>query len=153
MRKNSILLCALLSSATAFSQEVISSTGDTYSNANGIISFTIGEVIINTGTDGTNILTQGFHQTNWTFVGLEDFSPNYEVSVFPNPSTNVLTIKTSEFEGVSYNLYDALGQIVIQNKLSGAETMVEVKDLPTGSYSLTLVSNNENLKTFKLIKN
>ena len=153
MRKNSILLCTLLSSATAFSQEVISTTGDTYSNASGIISFTVGEVIINTGTDGTTTLTQGFHQTNWTFVGLEDFSPNYEVSVFPNPSTHLLTIQTSDFDGVSYNLYDALGQIVIQNKLSGAETLVEVSDIPTGSYSLTIVSNNENLKTFKLIKN
>lgn len=153
MTKKTVLLCTLLSSATAFSQEVISTTGESYSAANGSISFTIGEVVINTATDGTNILTQGFHQTNWNFVGLEDFSPDYEVSVFPNPSTDLLTIQTSKFDGVSFNLYDAMGKIVLRDELSAEQTILEVSELPTGSYSLTLVSNNENLKTFKLIKN
>jgi hypothetical protein len=51
--------------ASSFSsQEVVSAQGDSYSNTSGSIDFTIGEVVINTGTDGNNDITQGFHQTN-----------------------------------------------------------------------------------------
>jgi len=88
--------CYLIMKKTAFSlfttisvtaQEVVSTQGDSYSNASGNIDFTIGEVVINTGTDGTNDLTQGFHQTNWYFVGLEGHSPSYEATIFPNPTS------------------------------------------------------------------
>ena len=48
-------------------QEVVSTQGDSYSNASGSIDFTIGEVIITTGTDGTNDLTQGFIKPTGTF--------------------------------------------------------------------------------------
>ena len=71
-----LLLLGLLLPAVSFGQEVISSQGDSYSNASGSVDFTIGEVVIATGTDGNNDLTQGFHQTNWNFVGLEDHNPD-----------------------------------------------------------------------------
>ena len=40
----------------------------------------MGEVIINTGTDGAIDLTQGFHQTNWNFVSAEDYVRGYEAT-------------------------------------------------------------------------
>ena len=96
------LLAAFISA-----QEVVSTQGDSYSYGSGSIDFTIGEVIIKTGTDGTNDLTQGFHQTNWNYLGAEDHLPSYEAIIFPNPTGDVLNIKTSSFENVTYTLYDA----------------------------------------------
>jgi hypothetical protein len=151
--KNQIFLFVTFFAAFAASaQEVISSQGETYSNANGSIDFTVGEVVINTGTNGTNDLTQGFHQTNWSLVGLEDFAPNYEVTIFPNPTQDVLNIKTNTFENVKYTLYDARGKLVLQNILSAEQTPIQVSQLAPGSYSLTLDNETQNLKTFKLIK-
>jgi hypothetical protein len=95
------VLFSLLAAGSVSAQEVVSTQGDSYSNASGSIEFTLGEVIIATGTDGTNDLTQGFHQTNWNFVGLEDHALNYEAIIFPNPTQDVLNIRTSAFE----NLY------------------------------------------------
>ena len=69
MIKNIFVLSLLLTTLSAIAQEVVVTQGDSYSNASANIDFSIGEVIINTGTDGTNDLTQGFHQTNWNFVG------------------------------------------------------------------------------------
>mgnify|MGYP006091356443 CR=1 FL=1 len=152
MIKNTVLFLTLLTTTTVTAQEVVSTQGDSYSNGTGSIDFTIGEVIINTGTDGTNTLTQGFHQTNWNFVGLEDHLPSYAAIIFPNPTEDVLNIRTSTFENVRYTLYDAQGKLVMQNILSSEQTPIQVSQLAPGSYSLTLNNDTQNLKTFKLIK-
>tara|TARA_B110000977_G_C10846181_1_gene404002 strand:- start:278 stop:742 length:465 start_codon:yes stop_codon:yes gene_type:complete len=152
MIKNTVLFLTLLTTTTVTAQEVVSTQGDSYSNGTGSIDFTIGEVIINTGTDGTNTLTQGFHQTNWNFVGLEDHLPSYAAIIFPNPTVDVLNIQTSSFEGVTYTLYDGQGKLVLQDLLSAKQTPIEVSELAPGSYSLTLNNETQNLKTFKLVK-
>jgi hypothetical protein len=152
MIKNNLVFFSLLTTLTVSAQEVVATQGDSYSSATGSIDFTIGEVIINTGTDGANDITQGFHQTNWNLLGLENFAPNYEATIFPNPTQDVLNIKTSTFENVTYTLYDAQGKLVIQNILSAEQTPIQVSQLAPGSYSLTLNNETQNLKTFKLIK-
>ena len=152
MKKNTLVLFSFFASLAVSAQEVVSTQGDSYSNASANIDFTIGEVIIATGTDGTNDITQGFHQTNWNFVGLEDHAPNYEAIIFPNPTEDVLNIRTSTFENVTYTLCDAQGKLVMQNILSAKQTPIQVSQLAPGSYSLTLNNETQNLKTFKLIK-
>ncbi|MFT6443014.1 MAG: hypothetical protein ACJASQ_001110 [Crocinitomicaceae bacterium] len=152
MKKNTIVLFSLLTTLTVSAQDVVSTQGNSYSNASGSIDFTIGEVVINTGTDGTNDITQGFHQTSWNFLDVEDFAPNYEAIIFPNPTSDVLNIKTSTFENVTYTLYDAMGKLVLQDKLSAEQTPIQVSQLAPGSYSLTLNNETQNLKTFKLVK-
>ncbi|MFT6502434.1 MAG: hypothetical protein ACJASQ_002560 [Crocinitomicaceae bacterium] len=152
MIKNNLVLFSLFTTVSVSAQEVVATQGDSYSNANGSIDFTIGEVIINTGTDGSNYITQGFQQTNWNFVGLVDHSPSYEAIVFPNPTEDILNIKTSAFENVTYSLYDSHGRLVLQDKLSAEQTPIQVSQLAPGSYSLTLNNGAQYLKTFKLIK-
>lgn len=160
MKKNTIVLFSLFASLAVSAQEVVATQGDSYSNASANIDFTIGEVIIDTGTDGANDITQGFHQTNWNFLGVEDFAPNYEATIFPNPTSDVLNIKTSSFENVTYTLYDAQGKLVMQNILSAEQTPIQVSQLVPGSYSLELIFEEGNegpqsmskRKTFKLIK-
>ena len=152
MKKCTIVLFSFFAVFSVSAQEVVSTQGDSYSNASANIDFTIGEVVINTGTDGSNDLTQGFHQTNWNFLGVEDFAPSYEATIFPNPTEDVLNIRTSEFENVTYTLYDAQGKLVMQDILSAEQTPIQVSQLAPGSYSLTLNNETQNLKTFKLVK-
>ena len=152
MKRHTLVLFSLLATGTVSAQEVVSTQGDSYSNGSGSIDFTLGEVIIATGTDGTNDITQGFHQTNWNFVGVEDHALDYEATIFPNPTEDVLNIRTSTFENVTYTLYDAQGKLVLQDILSAEQTPIQVSQLATGNYSLTLTNETQNLKTFKLVK-
>jgi hypothetical protein len=85
MKKYTIVLFSLIAAISLSAEKVVSTQGDSYSKASGSIDFTIGEVVINTGTDGTSDLTQGFHQTHWNFVRLQDFALNYEALIFLNP--------------------------------------------------------------------
>ncbi len=152
MTSKLLIIPILLSGLLLNAQEVVSTQGDVYSNESGSIDFTIGETVIGTGTDETHEITQGFHQTHWNFVGLKDHAPNYEALIFPNPTEDVLNIKTSTFEQVTYTLYDAQGKLVLQDKLSAEQTPIQVHHLTPGSYLLTLHNETQRLKTFKLVK-
>lgn len=160
MKKSTFVFFSLFTTLSISAQEVVSSQGETYSNASGTIDFTVGEVIIDTGTDGTSDVTQGFHQTNWNLLNVEDHAPEYEVLIFPNPTQDVLNIRTSHFEHVTYTLYDAQGKLVLQDQLSGEQTLIQVSQIAPGAYSLELNFEEQNVgsldstkrKTFKLIK-
>lgn len=150
------LFCAAIfysSCLTLNAQEVISSQGDSYSNANGSVDFTIGETVIFSGTDGNHDITQGFHQTNWDFLGLEDHNPSVQVSVFPNPTEEFINVRTEGLEAGHYKMMDAAGRIVLTGELSHDETNLDVRKLDSGNYNLLLLSNGEPVKTIKLIKN
>lgn len=64
-----------------------------------------------------------------------------------------LTIKSEEFDGITYAMYDAQGRIVAAESLNSNETTIEVKDFAPGQYSLILFKQSQKIKTFKLIKN
>jgi len=153
MKKTAFVLFSVLSTLAVSAQEVLSTQGDSYSNASGSIDFTLGEVVIVTGTDGNNDLTQGFHQTNWNFLGVDNHEQNFEATVYPNPMGTELYIQTENFEFMSYVLYDATGRIVAENKLNALQTGIDVSTFAPSSYSLVLQDENQNkIKTFKLIK-
>lgn len=151
MKSLSFLFFCLFLVTIVSAQEVVSTQGDSYSNSSGIVDFTIGEVVINTLNDGSNDLTQGFHQTNWTITSVEDIS-NYDVSIFPNPTDDVINVKTSVFEGVYYLFYDINGKLLKEGNLTSGKTPIDVSQFAAGSYILTLNNKSENLKKFKLIK-
>jgi bacillolysin len=152
MKKNTLFLFFIFSTFIFSAQQVVSTQGDSYTGAAAKIDFTVGEVIVNLATDGTTTLTEGFHQTSWNFVSLENHVPTYEASIFPNPTAEILNIKTADFQGVTYSLYDGMGKLVLRDKLSSQQSAVQVSQLATGKYALILRSENQKLKTFQLIK-
>lgn len=153
MLKHFVTIFVIALSTSGKAQDVIATQGDSYSNSSGKIDFTIGEAIISTVSDANNTLTQGFHQTNWSFAGLEDYSPNYEVSIYPNPTENILNIQSSTFDNVQYTLFDVRGRRVINGIISQEITTIQVNHLLPGTYELVLTnSENIRLKTFKLVK-
>lgn len=152
MIKSNLLIVALSATTIAQSQEVVSSSGNSLSNSNGTIDYTVGEVITATHSNSSTI-TQGFHQTNWSLAGIEDQTPNVEVILYPNPVSTILNIETSAFNNTTYELFDATGKIVRKGNLNGLTTQIDVHGIEPGPYNLRL-SNNDNsiLKTYKLIK-
>jgi hypothetical protein len=154
MTKKTLVLFSLLATLSVSAQEVVATQGDTYSGSGLVLDFTVGEVIINTASTstGSHTLTQGFHQSKWSVVGIRDHFPDYEANVFPNPLEEVLNIEASAYENVRIFLYDAQGKLVREDKLSAELSTIELSELAAGAYSLLLTKANQNLKTFKLIK-
>jgi hypothetical protein len=152
MFKKTIFTSIILLTINVFSQEVISTQGDSYADSSASIDYTIGEVVTFTGASVENNLTQGFHQTNWGFVSIEDHLPTYQAIIYPNPTEDFLNIKASLYEDVNYALYDEMGKLILQGRLLSEQTAFEVSPLATGRYSLVLSNSKENLKTFNIIK-
>ncbi|MGE0567240.1 MAG: T9SS type A sorting domain-containing protein, partial [Bacteroidia bacterium] len=82
-------------------------------------------------------------------TGLQSLSPNsLEVSVYPNPFKDELHVNVNE--AVSVNVYNALGQKVISEKISSAQNL-NTTELPQGVYIIKVAGAKES-KTFRMIK-
>jgi hypothetical protein len=81
-RKTALFAFIVLFTTNLFCQDVISSQGDSYTDSSASIDFTIGEVVSFTGSSIENNITQGFHQTNWSFVSVVNHVPRYEATIY-----------------------------------------------------------------------
>ena len=151
-RKTVLFAFTILFTINLFSQDVISSQGDSYTDSSASIDFTIGEVVTFTGSTIENNITQGFHQTNWSFVSVQDHVQDYQAIIYPNPTEDFLNIQTSLYQDVNYLLYDEMGKLILQGNLSSEKTSLDLSMIATGRYSLTLINSKEALKTFNIIK-
>jgi len=145
-----IVFCAFITQA----QEVIAPQGESYSNSSGEIQMTIGEPIISTFENGTNGLTQGLHQTNLIISSIEDFAEEFDVSIYPNPVMNQLTIKlTNVKEGYQIEMVDINGKLVKTQSIFNEENQVDVTNLAAGVYILMLKDKQgQYLKTYQIHK-
>jgi hypothetical protein len=154
MKRNILLTLLLVINLAINAQEVISAQGASYSNSNGSIDFTIGEVVTATLTNTNNILTQGFHQTNLSVLAVDDFDINFQARVFPNPTQNVLQLDIQNFSGLNYKLYDIQGRQLSISKIDKKNTVINTAQYAKGMYLLVILNENkQKLKTYRIIKN
>lgn len=154
MKKKLLPFGLLLLSASVNAQSVISTQGNSYTNASNTIDYTIGETVTATTSNGTNDLTQGFHQTSLVITNLEDLDVNFSAHVFPNPTSEFVNVTIDKYEGLTVTIYDASGKLVKQTTLDQAQTSIKVSEFAEGTYLLTLThQKNKKIKTYKLIKN
>lgn len=76
------------------------------------------------------------------------------VSVYPNPFANQITIKAkteAEINGKTLKLYDITGKLFLTQTISAQTTSINVTSLPSGMYFLKVEGGNAP-KVFKLIK-
>ena len=151
-----LLLFSLLSLliVNSSAQVVIATQGNSTSNSDGSLDYTIGEVVITFGTDGFNDLTQGFHQTTLKLVTVEDLQVDLLLDIYPNPATEQINIHLENFEpGYSFKLYDALGKLLLTEPLLSSNKVIPFNSYSTGLYFLVFTKGeNEKLKTFKIQK-
>jgi len=134
---------------------VVSTAGDHFKTNEAQLSWTIGEIVIETLTGTSNILTQGFHQTKLIAVAIDELPYlGFEIKAFPNPTQDYLILKVSKdkLNSMQYKLYDMQGKL-LQNKLiKESETEIYFKDLAPSSYLIKVIEMNKEIKTFIIVK-
>ena len=75
--------------------------------------------------------------------------------VFPNPTTSFLNLQIADLkkEQLVYQLTDALGKLIIENKITESSTQINMNAQAEAIYFLKIIQNNQTVKTFKIIKN
>ncbi len=153
MKKKTVFAGLLLLSVAMSAQEVISSQGNTYSNGTNTVDYTIGETVIATVSNGTNDVTQGFHQTKLTVTSIEDLDINLNVNIYPNPTSDKVIVSMENYENMRFVLFDANGKVLNEAIITSAATEINVTDYAYGNYLLSITDNqNTKLKTYQIIK-
>jgi uncharacterized repeat protein (TIGR01451 family) len=67
-----------------------------------------------------------------------------KVIIFPNPASDELTLKTTPNAYTSFTIINTLGQLVMEQEITGTQTVINVKSLPSGVYYISLRGDNVN---------
>ncbi|MEO6669702.1 MAG: T9SS type A sorting domain-containing protein [Ferruginibacter sp.] len=78
------------------------------------------------------------------------FNKEAAITVYPNPTTGVITIENFERDtGFNYIITDANGKNISSGQLNGIGNMIDVSYLPKGAYFIQLGNNKSSFKFIK----
>lgn len=148
----------VISYGQSISSSVIASGGGSY-EAGGInLSWTIGELAVETYTTSNLILTQGFQQGYYEITSVNDpLVKSIDLDIYPNPAIDFITIKikNTDVKSVRLELYSIDGVLVV-NELwenTGAPYKFQVNRFNANQYILKVIDlDNKNTSSFKIIK-
>jgi hypothetical protein len=138
-------------------QETIPASGGNASGNGGSVSYSVGQVVFSTNTGTSGSEAQGVQQPYEISIvtGNEQFkSINLTCSAFPNPTTDFLTLKIEGEIQPHFiaSLVDLNGKILLAKKVVSAETIFPMGIFVPATYFLKIDTNNQEIKSFKIIK-
>lgn len=141
---------------TSFSQESVHTAGGEANGAGGKVSYSIGQPLYTTDNGSGGSVSKGVqHAYEIIAIGIKEIDLDIKLSVYPNPTTDVLTIEISDYknESLKFNMYDAAGKLVESGTIASNKTSVITSALASGVYFLNIMSQNKNVLSYKVIKN
>ena len=136
--------------------QVLSATGGDATGTGGSVAYSVGQIVYSTSTGTTGSVAQGVEQAYEIYsVGIKETALNISLSVFPNPTSDFLTLKVQDYnnEALSYNLLDEQGKLVLNEQIITQDTQVAMSTLARGAYFINVLQANKKIQTFKIIKN
>ena len=159
MINNSLFFLAFLLTFSVNAQtshQVLSATGGDATGSGGTVAFSVGQIVYTTSTGTTGSVAQGVEQAyEISSVGIKETALNISLSVFPNPTSDFLTLKVQDYnnEALSYNLLDEQGKLVLNEQITTQDTQIAMSTLARGIYFINVLQANKKIQTFKIIKN
>ena len=142
------------------SPSLISSSGDSYSNANVHMDYSIGEIVIETFLPPAaplplvyNILTQGFHQ-EILYIHTEVVELEIVSKVYPNPTTSILIVELEQNVTADLLVYDINGRLVLKDTLKDEQKkQLDFSFLKQGNYLLHInIADKQSVYKIQKIK-
>ena len=150
-----LLISAISISAQTIDRQVFATAGNSVSNINHKIAFTVGEPIIGTIQNNT-VINQGFlaAASSSTTLAVDEQLLSTTIKVYPNPVTEKLSIDLNGVSGdAKVMIYSNTGQLLKTDKLNAQNNTINVDHLQNGLYLVNLhFSDYKTIKTFKIIK-
>ena len=149
MKNFTIILSMLLFSAviSTKAQETVAATGGEASGGGSTVSYSVGQLFYTTqaGTNG-NTVAQGVQQPYEISIvtGIPEAEGiNIDISAYPNPTTNFLTVKAKDYktDHLQYMLFDVNGKLLQIVKATGQETKIKTSQLVKGIYFVKVIDS------------
>jgi hypothetical protein len=155
MKKMTLVAGLLLATQLMYSQQTIPATGGDATGSGGSSSYTVGQLVYTTSTGGGSVI-QGVQQSIelFTLSNPELTTVNLSAVIYPNPTSDYVMLKISDtaLYNLSYHLIDINGKAISNGSLTNGDTQINMQQLAVGMYILKVSQNNQELKTFKIIK-
>ena len=140
---------------TAVAQNAVVPVGGTASGNGGTVTYTVGQIAVQTNSDGTVSISEGVQQPyEISVVGVDEYpSITLNAVLFPNPTQgNVqLTIDNLQFEG-EVKIFDLNGKFLFSKKIEGENTALDLSRYAPATYYVNVYSGKKMLKSFKVVK-
>ena len=159
MKTNTLYFLAFLLSFSVNAQtshQVLSASGGDASGSGGTVAYSVGQIVYSTNTGTSGSVAQGVEQAyEISSVGIKETALNISLSIFPNPTSDYLTLKVEDYnnEALSYSLLDEQGKLVLNEQITNQVTQVAMSNLARGAYFINVLQENKKIQTFKIIKN
>ncbi len=116
-------------------------------------SFSIGQTVYIAYSKDAYSIEEGIQKSYQGIEIIKD-SINSELSVYPNPTTDILSIemKNSNNGKLLFKLYNLEGRLVKTNIVNQSITTISMKNLASESYMLQIIDSEKIIKTFKILK-
>jgi hypothetical protein len=136
---NNFFYCLLLSAChNSMAQEVIATAGMYGTNSTGSLSITLGEVITETGINGSGILTQGFQQNYESILSLSEMSEN-AIQVYPNPFSTHFFVEGDFGNNSTIFIYDVSFRLIEKISLNNCNScQINLSDNACAEYFIYL---------------
>ena len=126
------------------------------------LSWTIGEVITETVSNGNYTLTQGFQQPHYNITSIPD-DPNIknepigDISVYPNPVGDQLNVsfKDMKQDNIMITVFDLHGKMLFNDFAENTNSVkqINMSNVAKGNYVIRFATKDgKMLKSFKIIK-
>lgn len=138
-------------------QEAVTVAGGDATGTGGTAAYSVGQVGYTNISSASGSIDQGVQQSYIISSTGENTNPdiNLMISVYPNPSISFMRLKVEnhDLQNLSFQLFDVQGNLLINKKITNAETSIAMSEFASGNYVLKVTDNKSELKTFKINKN
>jgi len=76
---------------------------------------------------------------------------DFEVKLFPNPTSDKITIQSDDFKDTTLQITDNFGKQLLQENINKSETILNLSNYSSGQYFLQLERDNKRV-VYKIIK-
>jgi hypothetical protein len=153
--KQSLLLLFCTIVLHSFAQESVNSSGGDATGIGGSAAYSIGQIVYTSNSSSTGTIFQGVQQAYEIYaVGLIDGEQAVSVQVYPNPTSQFITLDFHDYFLSSYSvqLTDIQGKLIQEVEIIDKKTELNLSHLSTASYYLVLTQKNKVIKKFKIVK-
>ena len=153
-----IIMFSLIFAITGIkAQQGFTASGGVSSGSGGTSTYSVGQIVYTTNTGAGGSVAQGVQQPYEISIvlDLEDHQISLNMKVYPNPTSDFLILNVGNFElsTLNFELFDVSGKLFESKKITSITETISMENLPSSTYFLKVTSNNEEVKTFKIIKN
>ncbi|MDD3741665.1 MAG: kelch repeat-containing protein [Bacteroidales bacterium] len=113
-------------------------------------------VVFGGAADGTLVDSTWIYTSNIeTPSGINESEPT-DITIFPNPAQDFITIEISDenlqSQELNYQLCDITGRIIVSNKISTTKELIDVSGEAAGMYFIRICNGNKIIEIIKTIK-